>query len=250
MAIIGPESLPSVLKLRSDPFKFEALATLGHPVVYIEIEDSQLEQAIRTSGDFMAGYFPLEEKVAFFNTKPLVSEYPLNEIIPDGYWVREVWWDPVTTQITDIFGAESFLFNIGNITGIQNILTDFHLLQAYRKFSQRILGTEGHWEVRGDNLLRIFPTPRGTFPVLVKYFPVVTSFRSPVARDLTKRMLVANLKVMVGHARNKFTGGIPSPDGGTISFDGSSLVEQGTAEQKEIVTDAILLTEPLGVYIY
>ena len=50
--------------------------------------------------------------------------------------------------LDDIFGAESFLFNIGNISGVQNILTDYHLLQSYRKFSQRILGNEGTWEFK------------------------------------------------------------------------------------------------------
>jgi hypothetical protein len=142
MAIIGPEQLPVVLQVPSDPIKFEALSTLGHPVVLVELIEPQMEQILRTTGDFIAQYFPREEKYAFFMTEPLRTTYPLPE---DAYWVRDVKWDPVTTRIDDIFGAESFLFNIGNITGIQNVLTDYHLLQAYRKFSQKVLGTEGQW---------------------------------------------------------------------------------------------------------
>jgi len=107
MAIIGPEQLPVVLKLRSDPMKFEVLSMLGHPVVRVELTEAQLEQAIRTTGDFVAQYFPLEERYAFFNTQPLVSTYPLPA---DAYWVKDVKWDPATTRIGDIFGAESFLF--------------------------------------------------------------------------------------------------------------------------------------------
>ena len=147
MAIIGPNDLPVVLKVRSDPMKKYAINQLGHPNVAVEVTEDQLETAIQVTGDWIAGYFPREQKMAVFNTTPLKSTYPMPD---DAYWIQEVAWDPVTTRIDDIFGAESFLFNIGNISGIQNILTDYHLLQAYRKFSQKVLGTEGHWEVLGE----------------------------------------------------------------------------------------------------
>lgn len=139
--------------------------------------------------------------------------------------------------------------NIGNITGIQNILLDYHMLQAYRRFSQRILGTEGHWEVLGDNQIRLYPTPRGSFPVVVEYTPPVYRFRSPEAKELTKRCLVAELKIMVGNARSKF-GSIPGPDGGSIQLNGDALRTEGQEEKKKVEEDAILLGEPLGIYKY
>lgn len=115
MAIIGPEQLPAIMRLPSDPIKFEVLSQLGHPVVMVELTEPQLEQAIRVTGDFIAQYFPLEERVAFFNTQPLVSVY---DIPPDAYWIRDVKWDPATTRIGDIFGAESFLFCFPKATKI------------------------------------------------------------------------------------------------------------------------------------
>jgi hypothetical protein len=247
MAIIGPDQLPVVLRVDSNPIKFEALSTLGHPVVQIEIEEPQLEQAIRVTGDFIAGYFPLEQRYAFFMTEPLRNTYPIPE---DAYWIQDVKWDPVTTRIDDIFGAESFLFNIGNITGIQNLLTDWHLLQAYRKFSQRILATEGMWEFKGDNKIRLYPTPRGSFPVVVEYIPSVYRFKSTEARELTKRMLVAELKIMLGNIRGKYASGIPAPDGGAMSLNGSDLLTQGQEEKKELVEEAIKLAEPLQFYLF
>lgn len=246
MAILGPNQLPVVLKVDSDPVKFEVLSQLGHPVVLVEITEPQLEQAIRVTGDFIATYFPHEEKYAYFYTQPLVAEYPLP---PDGYWIKDVKWDPATTRIGDIFGAESFLFNVGNVTGIQNILLDYHLLQAYRKFSQRILATEGQWEVKGDNKIRLFPTPRGSFPVMVEYFPVVSRFRTPWAKEITKRAMVAEAKIMIGNARSKF-GGIPSPDGGTLNLNGDAMRTEGQQEKAQAVQDAILHGEPLGVYTW
>lgn len=246
MAIIGPADLPVVLKVDSDPVKAEALATLGHPVVLVEATEDMMEHALRSTGSFIAGFFPLEDKYAYFMTEPLRSTYPLPQ---DAYWVVECAWDPVTTRINDIFGAESFLFNIGNVTGIQNLLTDYHLLQSYRRFSQRILGTEGHWEVIGDNQIRLYPTPRGSFPVVVRYTPPVYRFRSPESKELAKRMLVAELKIMIGNARSKF-GSIPGPDGGSINLNGDALRSEGQDEKAKVLEDAILLTEPLSVYKY
>jgi len=151
--------------------------------------------------------------------------------------------------------------NIGNISGIQNVLTDYHLLQAYRKFSQKILGTEGHWEVMNegnstvegdalsakDQLIRLYPTPKGAFPVVVLYVPVITHFRSPQARQVCYDMMLAEAKCVLGHSRRKITG-MPTPDGGSISYDGGDLVQEGEKMRAEIIETALKLGEPMGVW--
>jgi hypothetical protein len=246
MAILGPDQLPVVMRIQSDPMKFEILSMLGHPHVNVELSETQLEQSIRVTGDFIAEYFPLEQRFAYFYTQPLITTYDLP---PDAYWVQEVTWHPEVTRIGDIFGAESFLFNVGNVTGIQNILTDYHLLQAYRKFSARILGTEGRWEVLGDNRVRLYPNPRGSFPVAVKYIPRVTQWRSPQAREVCKRMMLAEAKIILGNIRSKFNG-LPSPDGGSITLNGDALRTEGQEEKKQALEDAVLLGEPLGPFLF
>ena len=246
MAIIGPSELPVVLQADSEPIKKYILTMLGGNVVEIELTEDQLETILRTAGDFIAHYFPKTERLAYFYTQPLVTTYDMPK---DAYWIREVQWDPATTLIGDIFGAESFLFNIGNVTGIQNILTDYVLLQQYRRFSQRVLGTEGHWECLGDRKIRLYPTPRGAFPVLVSYCPPISSFRSPIDRQLCMDMILAEAKIVLGNARSKY-GGIPGPDGGTITLNGESLVQQGEEMKEKIIEKAISLGEPLGMYRY
>ncbi len=260
MAIMAPADLPSILKVRSEPMKKYVLSKLGFPVTEVEITEDQWETIWRVSGDFIAQYFPREQKLGLFWTTPLQSTYPLPE---DAYWIQEVAWDPVTTRIDDVFGAESFLFNIGNISGIQNILTDYHLLQAYRKFAQKVLGTEGHWEVinegtsnvQGDSLsakdqlIRLYPTPKGAFPVVVMYVPVVNHFRSAQARMIAYEMMEAEAMIAVGMARRKIQG-MPTPDGGTITYDGAELVQEGQKAKEEIVDRAIKMGEPLGVYLW
>lgn len=260
MAILGPEQLPVILKVDSNPLKFHALSQLGHPAVLVEIIESQMEQVLRSTGNFIAQYFPNEEKYAFFMTQPLQAEYPIPD---DAYWIRSVSWDPSTTRLDDIFGAESFLFNIGNISGVQNILTDYHLLQHYRKFSQRILGNEGTWEFkveRGDSdssngvglnyggTIKLFPVPKGSFPVIIQYLPSVSAFRSPVSQEATYRAFLARMKEALGHTRRKIQG-IPGPDGGSITLDGGDLVTEGREEYEKAVEFAISHGEPLPIIL-
>ncbi len=255
MAILAPADLPSVMKIRSDPMKKYVLSKLGYPTNEVEISETQFETIFRTAGDFIASYFPREQKLSVFWTSPLKPTYPLPR---DAYWIQEVQWDPVTTRIDDVFGAEAYLFNIGNISGVQNMLLDYHLLSAYRKFSKKLLGTEGHWEVLNegtstvegdalsakDQLIRLYPTPKGAFPVVVLYIPVVTHFRSPEARQICYDMMLAEAMITVGNSRAKVNG-MPTPDGGSISYDGSDMAQRGEALRKEIVTNAINHGEPL-----
>jgi hypothetical protein len=168
------------------------------------------------------------------------------------------------TLFTEEKGEDlSLAFNIGNISGITNILTDYHLLQAYRKFSKKVLGTEGHWEVINegnsnvegdalsakDQLIRLYPTPKGAFPVVVLYTPVVTHFRSPQARMVCYDMMLAEAKIVLGSARRKITG-IPTPDGGSLNLDGSDLVQEGEKMKEEIIQKALHLGEPDSFWLY
>lgn len=107
MAILTNADLPLILKTPSDELKKYVLSMLGYPNTDVEIDESQFEVALRTTGNWIAHYFPLEQRLAYFYTKPLISEY---DMPADAYWIQEVTWDPATTSITDIFSAESYLF--------------------------------------------------------------------------------------------------------------------------------------------
>jgi hypothetical protein len=247
MAILGPSDLPLILKVDSDPLKKYALSKLGWPVVEVEVTEDQWETVLKTTGNFIAHYFSKEQKLAVFYSQPLQPTYDLPA---DAYWVQEVNWDPVTTSIDQIFSAESFLFNIGNITGIQQMLVDYTLLQQYRRFSARILGNEGHWEVLGDNKIRLFPTPKGAFPVAVLYIPSVYTWRTPANRMLAMEMVLAETMIMLGSARGKFAS-IPSPDGGAMTLDGGDLRAKGEEKRDKVMQDAILLSDdPQASAIY
>ncbi|MDP1712427.1 MAG: Hint domain-containing protein [Candidatus Nanopelagicaceae bacterium] len=103
MAIIGPENQPKVWLGDDNPLKLHTINQLGSPNVAVEVTEAQWEEAIKTTMDFIAQYFPLESKIAYFYTQPLVTEY---DIPADAYWIKHVAWDPVSTRIDSIFGAE------------------------------------------------------------------------------------------------------------------------------------------------
>lgn len=145
MAIQTPADLPSILKVRSEPMKKYVLSKLGHSVIEVEITEDQWEVMWRVAGDFISSYFPREQKLAVFWTTPLKSTYPLPN---DAYWVQQVAWDPVTTRIDDVFGAESFLFCVAD---------DFQILDKFGKL-QPVGDWKKHWKAKtpfGDSGLSV-----------------------------------------------------------------------------------------------
>lgn len=252
MAIIGPKDLPTILRVNSTPMKHYVLTQLGWPNVEVELTEAQFETCLRVTGDFIATYFPLEQRLATFVTEPLRSTYPMPD---DAYAIQEVSWDGGSTSFHDPFSADYFILNAGIMNNYNTLLLDMHLLQHYRKFSQKILGTEGHWdvinEVDGDTtqqLIRLYPTPKGVTNVVVLYHPIINHFRSPTAKLLAHKMLLAEAKGILGMSRRKISG-FPAP-GGAINLDGEALVAESKEEKKDIIDEAIKLGEPMPIAVW
>ena len=92
-------------------------------------------------------------------------------------------------------------------------------------------------------------TPRGAFPVLVLYYPVVTYFRSPQARAIAYDYMLAECKEMLAASRRKIAN-MPGPNGGNISLDGDQLMQEAIAMKADLVTRAINQGEPMQFIIY
>jgi hypothetical protein len=257
-SITGPGGVgPSILKTNTEPLKRYVLGKLGYPNIKVEITDGQLEDIIRVSGDFIAMYFPREQKIGQFYTIPLQATYPMPD---DAWWIEEVSWDPYTAKVDDIFGADYYLLNYGNFVGPNSMVLDYHMLQSYRRHSAKILGVEGRWEVIGEvegnvvgdqldaaqQRIRLIPTPKAAFPVVVVYLPCINNFRSPQARKLAYDYVEAEARIAVGMARRKIQG-VPTPDGGTLTYDGESLVKEGEELKEKTLEQALLQGEPLGI---
>jgi len=178
----------------------------------------------------------------------------------DAWWIEEVNWDPGIARADDIFGANYYLMNYGNFAGPNSLVLDYHMLQSYRKHSAKILGAEGRWEVMGEvegpvtddqldakfQRIRLIPTPKAAFPVVVVYLPCINHFRSPQARKLTYDYVEAEARIALGMARRKIQG-VPTPDGGTLTYDGESLVKEGEELKEKVLEQAMLQGEPLPI---
>lgn len=147
MPIIGPADLPSIMKVNSTPMKKYVLSKLGYPNVNVEIQEDQWETIWKVAADFISSYFPREQKLGLFYTQPLKSTYPLPK---DAYWIEDVKWDPVTTRIDDVFGAESFLFCLN---------PEFLILDKHQQL-QPLGDWKPHWEAK---------TPYGNSPLTIKH---------------------------------------------------------------------------------
>lgn len=257
-SISGPGGVgPSILKTNSGPLKQYILHKLGSPNINVELTDGQLEDIIRVAGDWIAMYFPREQRIATFYTKPLQSTYPMPS---DAYWIESVEWDPFVGNFNDIFGVSQYILNSGNFFNPGSMVLDYHMMQHYRRHTAKILGAEGRWEVmgevdaqvNGDQLsaefqkIRLIPTPKASFPVVVVYMPVVNSFRSPQARKIAYDYMEAEARIALGMARRKIQG-VPTPDGGSLTLDGEALVREGEELKEKIMSQALMLGEPLGI---
>jgi len=256
--IYGPSnSTDCIFRVSSDPIKKYILGKLGHPHVRVEINDDQLNDIIRVGASFIAQYFEGEQRLAVFNTIPLQSTYPMPS---DAWIVQSVDWDPFIGSIADVFDVRFHMFNNVNLTNFGTMVLDYHLLQHFRRHTAKILGSEGRWEVTNEvsytsvgdelsankQLIRLYPTPKSVFPVVVTYIPCITSFKTPTSRQLTYDFLVAETMIMVGMVRRKIQG-ISTPDGGTLSLDGESLVKEGMDMRKQILEDILKYDEPLPI---
>lgn len=246
-----------MFRINSEPIKRYILHRLGHPHVRVEINDDQLNDIIRVGASFIAQYFEGEQRLAVFNTVPMQSAYAMPS---DAWMVQSVDWDPFIGSLADVFDVRFHMFNNVNLTNFGTMVLDYHLLNHFRRHTAKILGSEGRWEVTNEvpytsigdelsaskQLIRLYPTPKSVYPVMVTYIPCITSFKTPTSRQLTYDYLTAEAMIMVGMVRRKMQG-LSTPDGGTLSLDGESLVKEGF-DQKKLILDSIKdFDEPLPI---
>jgi len=250
MAIIGPDNL-GYLQINSDVIKKYIMSMLGFPQVAVEISEDQFESIFRTATDFISQYMSHVDKIGVFYTQPLQTDYKLP---CDAWHVTECAWDNLSTRIDNVFGAEAYLWNIGSVASVQTMLLDYTLLQQYRRFSTRILGNEGHWDIINDgnnNLrIRLAPVPKGIFPVVVIYTPIITQWKTGSNRKIIMDYCLAEAMIALGNARAKKA--IPSPDGSSVTFD-SAIRDKGWELREKVIEEAQKLSvdpQASGIYRY
>jgi hypothetical protein len=192
------------------------LKMLGHPIVGVELEPGQIDQAITTAieeylstGAVERGYFKL-------TAQPGINEYDVPEEI--GTIVNVVY--PMPFQIMagsaqDMFSFAAYNAPFGPGTG--NMLhgaANLGIFYEYIQNRNRLVGNDITWRVI-DSKLYVYPYPKMGEPIILEYSKNVYGVQDPDRTCIStsnqwgtywlQRMALAQCKNMLGLIRGKYS---------------------------------------------
>ena len=220
---------------------------LGEGMVDIELDPKHYNIAIeRALAKFrQRSQASTEESYGFMTLQMDVNEYIL---APEVMEVRQIFRRTIGSRtgggdggtIFEPFNlayTNTYLLSSSNMGG----LATYYAFASYQKLVGKMFGSEIDflWNATTKKIT-ILQRPRGDEQValwLYNHRPDFTIFQDPYAGIWLKDYALANCKVMLGEAREKF-GTIASPQGGT-QLNGTALKAEGKAEMAELELDLI-----------
>ena len=219
-----------------------ALATLGHPVVRVELNDFQLKLCIDeavTELDYHAPQFT--RQLAAFHT---TGGYNLYEI--PSYILRSLSYVPFKKTLLSIqsqAGTLEFDFFIkyfqDNYLFDGFTIGDYYLLQSTLETTRRVLGQDGGWDILDGRYLQLYPTPAVDDVAILEYRGLNPITMTPKMKNWVQKYTTACAMYLLGQVRSKFKV-VPGPGGGT-QLNGDSLILQANEMKKALKEE--LMTE-------
>jgi len=209
------------------------LASLGHPVVRVELVDHQFKVCIDQAITELEYHAPhLTRQMAVFETTARVGVYKLPQ-----YIIRNITYLTYKKNLLALqaqAGTLEFDFLLSWFQGGGNFLEgfgigDFYLLQSTMETTRRILGQEGGFDILDGQFLQIYPVPSVSDYAIVEYRGLNSATLSPKLRSWVQRYATACAKEILGQVRGKFTI-VPGPGGGT-QMNGQLLMQQAQQEK-------------------
>ena len=236
---IGPRK--SREKVRGQ-IKDYVLTMLGAPVIPLELDDQQVENAIDFALQVFEDYAPMEYFQYYtFSTIPGQSVYKLPA---DVGFVRQISYKETANYAfsasdlggvipLEYMGAGAYGSIAGGINPQQPVwgkMSDWVLYKQYEDMYNRVSGQQGGWEFLGGyNTIKLYPVPYRTYPVAVRYLQ-----RRPDFRLVTQAMqegALAFAKIILGRIRTRIMNP-PGPNGG-VQLDGQTILAEGLQEKKD-----------------
>jgi hypothetical protein len=235
--------------------------TLGEPVVCVELEDIQIEQALENAFLWWSTYrgWYLEQSIAVTASNP---EYNLDTLIttPTGNEVVDVvkvYFDlnpnfdlsgawPGFLDVDGFpYGDEEFNNNSG---GYYSGLVQW---MQQRKIASHVLSADRDWMFNAKTKLLILtpgePLPSYSGTAVVRY---ETTFKkehltmvNPSDAYLIRERALAEAKRTLGMIRGKYTGGLPAAQG-QVQLDGSELRSEAVQEMERLDQKIMELMPP------
>ena len=213
--------------LTLDMVKTFVMGSLGHPVVKVELDDSQISTALDQSLYYVSYNRPREVRVPF-----AVGAGQQAFTIPNyGYDVVDVEVPPPENILT----AEFDMFNPMLVTHPIS-LSDYHLTRMYAETAKKVLSADFDWEFNketGEVLINPIPN-KSYIAIAVCHYPVlVETVTDPNIQKWVKEFTLAKCKQILGIIRRK-VGRIEGTEV-TLELDGNELITEGKEEEKTLL---------------
>jgi len=211
------------------------LASLGHPVTRVELNDHQLKICIDeavTELDYHAPHFT--RQYAVFNT---TGGYNLYEI--PNYILRNlvyVTFKKTLLSIQSQAGTLEFDFFIkyfqDNYLFDSFTIGDYYLLQSTLETTRRVLGQDGGWDIIDGRYLQLYPKPAVSDVAILEYRSLNSMTMTPKMKNWIQKYATACSMGLLGQVRGKFRV-VPGPGGGT-QLNGDALLAQANEMKKAL----------------
>jgi len=219
------------------------LASLGHPVVRVELVDHQLKVCMDEALTELEYHAPhLTRQMCMIQLTPGVSVYQLPKSIIRN--ITYVTYKKNLMALQASRGTLEFDFLLSMFQGGTNFLEglgigDFYLLQSTMETTRRILGQDGAFEILDGQYLQLHPIPVTDDTAIIEFRGLNSETLSPKLRNWVQRFSTACAKEILGQVRGKFNS-VPGPGGGT-QLNGTVLLQQ--AQQEKAALRQELMTE-------
>ena len=212
-----------------------ALASLGHPVVRVELNDHQLKLCVDeaiTELDYHAPHFT--KQMAVFYTTAGVNVYEI-----PNYILRNLAYVTFKKSLLSIqaqagtlefdffikYFSDNFLFD--NFS-----MGDFYLLQSSLETTRRVLGQDGGWDILDGRYLQPYPSPAMGDAAILEYRGINSQTMTPKMLNWIQKYATAVAKGLLGQVRGKFSV-VPGPGGGT-QLNGAQLLQESVADKQAL----------------
>ena len=212
------------------------LASLGHPVVRVELVDHQLKVCIDEALTELEYHAPhLTRQLAMVELTAGVGVYQLPKSI-----IRNITYVTYKKNLLALqaqAGTLEFDFLLSMFQGGNNFLEgfgigDFYLLQSTMETTRRILGQDGAFEILDGQYLQLHPIPVTDDTAIIEFRGLNSETLSPKLRNWVQRFATACAKEILGQVRGKFSS-VPGPGGGT-QLNGTQLIQQAAQEKEQL----------------
>lgn len=217
-----------------------ALASLGHPIVRVELNDHQLKLCVDeaiTELDYHAPHFT--KQMAVFYTTAGVNVYEI-----PNYILRNLAYVTFKKSLLSIqaqagtlefdffikYFSDNFLFD--NFS-----MGDFYILQSSLETTRRVLGQDGGWDIIDGRYLQLYPSPAMGDAAILEYRGINSQTMTPKMLNWIQKYATACAKGLLGQVRGKFSV-VPGPGGGT-QLNGAQLLQEAVQEKMALKEELI-----------